>query len=182
MEKILLNHCHEIIVKILKSIFKMIELAKGRYSEILNENRCNLCQMKIATLGSVSLKNSMRNKRLKQTLKIYSLYYLSYAESVSDEIKRKINKHLEFVKSCDKYWINTSKNFLRITVFERHVMTNKFKDSYKEIEKINYFFDKSKYGLEDFIYSFEEKHIEDENGSIGNVLQSLRQLLLTVFD
>jgi len=104
MEKILINACEEMNMEYLESSFKMIEFTKNNYFKILTGDRSRLCQLNVPTFISFLDNEDLKLIKLYLTNDTYSLYYSLNEDRFSEEIKLKLDKHFEFVKTCNRYW------------------------------------------------------------------------------
>jgi len=187
VEKILINACQEMCMKRLKMSFKMIEFTKENYFKMLTGDSSNLCQLNVPTFSSIFyIKDLIRTKVL-QTNDIYSSYYSSNLDKVSEEIKGRLDKHFGFLKRCEDYSDDINIGFRKFKDIKDDFMENSFKllsiEQRRKIQPdIKEIFDKWNRVLKEIISTFDQDHLEDKNKHVGNALESLRQLLAFEFD
>ena len=172
----------------LKMSFKMIEFTKENYFKMLTGDRSNLCQLNVTIFSSIHFNEYLIRKKVLQTEGIYSSYYSSNADKFSKEIKGKLDKHFGFVKRCEDYLNKIWGGFIRFKNIEDDFMKKSLKSSSIEQRRrenqpdIKEIFDNWNLVLKEIISNFDQDHLEDKNGHVGNALESLRQLLASGFD
>ena len=183
VEKILLNAYQRITVKALESIFKIIEFTKGNYLEILSGNHSRLSKLHAPTFTSLRNNYLIIKKRNRQALQIYSSNQFSNSCTFRDEVKGKLYEHYIFANICNRFLDYVWGNVNKIRYFEDFMMTNEYEhfqieEEGRKIEsETKIFFEEWNSQNEIIISRFSENHIEDENGSIGKILQSLQLFL-----
>lgn len=158
----------------------MIEFTKMTYFKTLIGDRDRLSRLSTKTFTSIFDNILVTIDKVQQTLKIYCSY--RYSVQLSYEMKEKLNKHLIFANLCNSFLNIAFKYFTLLKEFENCLMDNEFENS-SNIELENYFeretmkfFNECLSVFIDIISTFNESHLEDEYGSIENLLQSLWHL------
>ena len=204
VEKIVINACEEMNIKWLESSFKLIEFVKKNYFKMVEftvENRykmwigdhSRLCQLNVPTFSSIFYNEKLIWQKLVNTNLIYYSYFSSNADRISKELDRKIRKHFGFVGTCNNYWLliwkiwqkwedNYKSKHYRKYVIEELIKPSSLKEEWKEIEDKKIFAQFKRELENKTIFLFKRDQIEDKNGHVEKVLQSLHLLLTSGFD
>ena len=188
VDKILINGYHRIIVKTLKSIYKVIDLAKCNYLENLNKDHLRFSRLDATTFTSLFDNNFVRRQKIEQILNIYSSYHDSNVDKFY-EMNEKLYKLWSFAKISDEFLDNVMSCIKILTDFEGDAMKTSKDDStelnrqccFLENTSKRYFNQWNSF-LKEIIENFDEIDMEDEHGSIGNMLQILRETFSFLFN
>jgi len=182
------NACEAMQMKYLESIFQLIEYTKENHFKLLTADRFRLCQLNVPTFESILYNKDLIWEKVLQTNGIYSSYYSSNADKLSEEIKGKLDIHFEFVKICWEYKDEIRRGLGGIKIFEDDVKNHLFNPLFNHQRKrmiqpnIKEMFNKWNRLLKNIITTFDGYDLEDNNGLVGRALQSLCQLLASGFD
>ena len=154
----------------------------------MTADRSSFCQLNLPTFTSILTNEELIREKILQTEGIYSSYYRSNADKISEEIKGKLEKHFGFVKRCYEFCDKMRVGFWKFRGIEDDIMDNSFESSSIEermrtiqpyiIEKFDYW----NRDLKEIIFNFNQDHLKDVNGHVEKALQSLRHLLASGFD
>ena len=168
--------------------YKMIKIAKENYFKIFTRDHSRLCQLNVPIFTSIDFNEILVSNKFEETKEIYCSYYNSNADKLSEEIKEKLDKHVDFANVCYEYMEKISKYISRFRMSENRIMKNSFEPSSIENERrkikhdVQELFEKSNRDLENMISTFHQNHPEDKNGHVGKALQSLHEFLVCVFN
>ena len=177
VEEILINACQELNTTFLKRSFKMIKFTRENYFKMITREFYGHSQLNVPTFISFFNNERLILKKDLETKQLYWLYYKSIEDHFTKEIKGKLDKHFAFALKCIHYYMKIQKTFLEFRDCEYSF--NRRLNITEEMTEINIksLFDQWNRLLQIIILDFDQGYLEDKNGHVRKVLQSLCELL-----